>query len=71
MKNLVIFGSGFHAKVLFFEIQKLKSYKILGFVDDLKGKVKILNFKNKDYKVLDKTKNIVNKKNLFGVVAHR
>ena len=38
MKNIVIFGSGNHAKVIFHELIKLKNYKILGFVDDTKKK---------------------------------
>ena len=38
MVNIVIFGSGDHAKIVFSEIIKLKKYKILGFVDNFKKK---------------------------------
>lgn len=49
-KKIVIFGSGFHSKVVFSEIVKLKKYNILGFADDIcvKGE-KIITYKNKYY----------------------
>ena len=36
MNKIVIFGSGNHAKVIFSEVIKLKKFKFIGFVDDLK-----------------------------------
>ena len=50
MKNIIIFGSGSHSKVVFSEAIKLKNYNILGFVDNFskKGK-KIINYNNKNY----------------------
>ena len=41
MKKIIIFGSGAHAKVIFHEIQNLKKYKILGFVDETKKKISL------------------------------
>ena len=38
MSKIVIFGSGNHAKVIFSEVIKLKKFKFIGFVDDLKKK---------------------------------
>jgi len=59
MKNIVIFGSGYHSKVIFSEIVKLKNYKFFGFVDEKKRKDKvILKFKNKSFKNLGKFKDI-------------
>ena len=52
MKNIVIFGSGYHSKVIFSEILKLKNYRFFGFVDEKKSKDKvILKFKNKSLKI--------------------
>ena len=50
MKKILIFGSGFHAKVVFSEIVQIKKYKVLGFVDNYleTGKV-IIKYKNKTY----------------------
>lgn len=75
MKNLIIFGSGCHAKVVFWEAMKLKKYNIFGFVDDkVKEKKIIINYNKKNYlnlgpsyKVL--TSLIKKKKNLFGIIG--
>ena len=57
------FGSGYHAKVVFWEVMK-KKYDVLGFVDD-KGKKKNYNqFKKNNYLTLDliKSLNLIKKK---------
>ena len=63
MKNIIIFGSGGHAKVILSEIVKLKKYKIIGFIDPKikKGKI-VIKIKNKIFKNLGKLENIRFKK---------
>ncbi len=60
MKNLIIFGSNSHAKVIFWEAIKLKKFKILGFVDDNKknGQI-ILYHKKKAFINLGSTKQVI------------
>ena len=71
-KNIVIFGSGVHAKVIFHSIIKNKNYKFLGFVDYKNKNKIIINYNKKNYKIisdfnkLDKLKKI---KNLHGVIG--
>ena len=69
MKNIVIFGSGGHAKVILAEILQFKSkYKFHGFVDESKkiGSY-IVKIKNKSYRTVDiKLKKI---KNLHGIIG--
>ena len=74
-KNIVIFGSGTHSKVVFSEVIKLKKYNILGFVDDFskKGK-KILIHKKKAFFHLGSIKDFLKKsrgvhKNLCGIIG--
>jgi len=69
MKNLIIFGSGDHAKVIFYEVIKLKKYKVIGFIDDdsKKGKT-IINFDKKKYLNLGSLKDI-NVKNISGIIG--
>lgn len=70
MKNIIIFGSGDHAKVIFSEIINNKKYKFLGFVDDYKSKKTIIKYKNKNYLNLGKIKdNIKIIKNSFGIIG--
>lgn len=59
-KNIVIFGSGAHSKVIFSEIMKIKKYNFLGFVDDFshKGK-KIITYKKKSFLNLGTTKDFI------------
>ncbi len=53
MKKILILGSGSHAKIIFSELLDQKKYRVLGFVDEYKKKNKIIiNYKNKNYKVL-------------------
>lgn len=69
MKNIVIFGSGVYAKLLFYEISKLKEFKVLGFIDkNRKKNTIIIKFKKKKFKILGKLKNL-KKKNLYGIIA--
>ena len=59
MKEILIFGSGEHSKVVFTEIIKMKNYHVKGFIDEEKkiGTV-IESFKNKKYRVLSNIKNL-------------
>lgn len=54
MKKIVIFGSGFHAKAILFEVLQLKKFNCIGFVDFNRGLGElIVNINNKIYKTLD------------------
>ena len=71
-KKIVIFGSGVHAKVIFYSIINNKNYNFLGFVDYLNKDKIILNYKNKNYKIIDnlnKLNNLKKYKNLNGVIG--
>ena len=39
MRKLILIGSGFHSKIVYEEILKLKKYKVLGYIsnDDKKN----------------------------------
>lgn len=72
-KNIVIFGSGAHSKVIFSEIIKIKKYNFLGFVDDfsLKGE-KIITYKKKSFFNLGKIKDVIKNNRrgkLYGVIG--
>lgn len=76
MKNLVIFGSGYHAKVIFWEALKLKKYKILGFIDDkVQPKKVIVNYNKKKFINLGSTRKvnlnlfIKNKRKISGIIG--
>ena len=59
MKEIIIFGSGDHAKVVLTEILKLKNYKFVGFCDEIKEKNKtICILKNKKFKTIGSIKEI-------------
>ena len=45
MKEIVIFGSGNQAKLIYYEISTYKSYNLLGFIDPLKKELFIDNKK--------------------------
>jgi sugar O-acyltransferase (sialic acid O-acetyltransferase NeuD family) len=69
MKNIVIFGSGGHAKVILNEILDFKSkYNFIGFVDNSKKVgTNIVRINKKNFKIIDlKTIKI---KNLYGVIG--
>ena len=71
MKKIAIFGSGCHAKVVFYEILKIKKFKIIGFVDEKisKGKV-IIRCSQGVFRCIGKTSEVINKKNNFtGIIA--
>ena len=69
--NLIIFGSGVHARVIFSEVIKLKKFKFIGFVDNFKKKGElILSLNKKKYYNLGSIKEVINKKNNFkGIVG--
>ena len=73
-KNIVIFGSGAHSKVIFSEIIKIKKYNFLGFVDDFSRKEKkIITYKKKTFfnlgKIKDVIKNYGSKGKLCGIIG--
>jgi sugar O-acyltransferase (sialic acid O-acetyltransferase NeuD family) len=73
-KNIVIFGSEAHSKVIFSEIIKIKKYNFLGFVDDFsqKGK-KIITYKKKPFFNLGKIGDVINNNGaggkLYGIIG--
>lgn len=74
-KNIVVFGSGVHSKVIFSEIIKIKKYNFLGFVDDFsqKGK-KIITYKKKSFFNLGKIKDVLKNNGgegskLYGIIG--
>ena len=71
LNNIVIFGSGSHAKVIFSEVIKLKKFKFLGFVDDFKKKgTLIITLNKKNYYNLGGINEVINKKNNFkGIIG--
>jgi len=70
MKNIVIFGSGDHAKVIFYEIIKIKKYNIIGFIDNKNVNRVIASYKKKNYKVLGKISEFKKKKiNFCGIIG--
>ena len=74
MKNLLIFGSGDHAKVIISEVLKLKkAYNPMGFCCEKKkiGKV-IFKAKNKKYSIICNFKDInkkIKKKKFYGIIG--
>lgn len=70
MKNIVIFGSGDHAKVIFYEIIKIKKYNIIGFIDNKNVNAVITLYKKKKYKILGKISEFKDKKiNFCGIIG--
>ena len=71
MSKIVIFGSGNHAKVIFSEVIKLKKFKFIGFVDDLKKKGElIISLNKKNYYNLGGIKEVIRKnKNIKGIIG--
>ena len=64
MIDIVIFGSGGHAKVIFSEIAKNKNYNLLGFTDEFKDRGQlVLRHHGKDFFVLGDIKEVLKKKN--------
>ena len=71
-KKIVIFGSGFHAKVIFYALISNKKYNFLGFIDNRKIGSEVLIFKKKKYKIIDnlqKLKNLKKIKNISGIIG--
>ena len=73
MKEIIIFGSGDHAKVVLTEILKLKNYKFVGFCDEIKEKNKtICILKNKKFKTIGSIKEIneiLKNKKFYGIIG--
>jgi sugar O-acyltransferase (sialic acid O-acetyltransferase NeuD family) len=68
--DIVIFGSGDHAKVIFSEIINYNKYNIIGFVDEIKkNKDLIIKHKNKKYYTLGKISENIKKNNLRGIIG--
>ncbi len=74
MKNLLIFGSGDHAKVIISEVLKLKkAYNPMGFCCEKKkiGKV-IFKAKNKKYSIICNFKDLnkkIKKRKIYGIIG--
>tara|TARA_B100001123_G_C15098795_1_gene942682 strand:+ start:255 stop:926 length:672 start_codon:yes stop_codon:yes gene_type:complete len=72
MKEILIFGSGGHSRIILSEIVQIKDYRVIGFVDEnIKKGTIIESYKNKKYKVVSNIKGI-NKllnKNTFGIIG--
>ena len=56
MKEIVIFGSGDQAKLIYYEIKYLRNYKFLGFIDPFKKELFIDQKKKKIYTSINKFK---------------
>ena len=68
--DIIIFGSGNHAKVVFSEIINYKKYNIIGFVDEIKkSKNLIIKYKNKKYYTIGKISENVKKNNVRGIIG--
>ncbi len=72
MKEILIFGSESHSRIILSEIIQIKGYRVIGFIDEnLKKETIIETYKNKKYKVVSNIKGI-NKllnKNTFGIIG--
>jgi sugar O-acyltransferase (sialic acid O-acetyltransferase NeuD family) len=69
LKNIIIFGSGDHAKVIFWELVEFKKYKIIGFFDYTKKERIVINYKNRIYKSFNSYKKINKISNLYGIIG--
>ena len=69
MKNIIIFGSGDHAQVIFWELIEYKKYKIIGFFDETKKEKTIVKYKNKNYKSFNSFNKINNITKLYGIIG--
>jgi sugar O-acyltransferase (sialic acid O-acetyltransferase NeuD family) len=70
MKEILIFGSGGHAKVIYSEIIKNKKLKFLGFVDEKKKRGEIIINQKKKYYNLGKISEVIKKNNNFrGIIG--
>jgi sugar O-acyltransferase (sialic acid O-acetyltransferase NeuD family) len=68
--NILIFGSGSHAKVIFSEIVNYNKYNIIGFVDERKkSKTLIIKYKNKKYYTIGKISKNVKRKDVRGIIG--
>ena len=63
-KNIVIFGNGKHANIVFDELDRLKKYNILGFVT----KKNLIKYRKKNYKFEDFYKKFKDKK-IKGIIG--
>ncbi len=66
MKEIVIFGSGDQAKLIYYEIKYLRNYKFLGFIDPFKKELFIDQKKKKIFTSINKFKI---KKKLFAIIG--
>ncbi len=71
MKNIIIFGGGSSARVIFSELINLRKFKILGFIDNYSKKGEVIEtFKGKNYKNLGKTSTISKINNsVYGIIG--
>jgi sugar O-acyltransferase (sialic acid O-acetyltransferase NeuD family) len=73
MKQILIIGSGDHARVVFYEIIKNKNYKVIGFVDNKNNKKRVLiKFLGKNFYYMGNLSNFLKKnkkKNFYLIIA--
>ena len=72
MKEILIFGSGTHSKVILSEINQIKGYKVIGFVSEFEKKGTLIEtYKNKEYRVVGNIKGIkkILNKNTYGIIG--
>ena len=62
--NIIIFGNGKHAKIIFDELEKLKKYNFLGYVN----KKNIITYKKNKYDLIIFYKKYLKKK-VRGIIA--
>tara|TARA_B100000989_G_scaffold287961_1_gene258153 strand:- start:3124 stop:3777 length:654 start_codon:yes stop_codon:yes gene_type:complete len=65
MKEIIIFGSGDHAKLIYYEILNYKDYKFLGFVNPKESKI---NIKNKNLNLYSSIK-ALKKKKIYAIIG--
>ena len=63
-KNIIIFGSGYQAKVIFNSIVDNKKYNFIGLVDNQKINTLVATFKKKKFRIVDNFDNFKNLKKI-------
>lgn len=71
MKNIIIFGGGSSARVIFSELIGTRKFKIQGFLDNFSAKGKVIEkFNGMNFRNLGKISEIKKiKKNIYGVIG--
>jgi sugar O-acyltransferase (sialic acid O-acetyltransferase NeuD family) len=72
LKKIIIIGSGYHSKVVLYEILQLKKYKVIGFIDEkIKRGTVVEKIGKKSFKILSNIDGIkdLTDKNTYGVIG--